>query len=137
MLDDDESWEQLATQPVGRIVTSVGDQVDIVPINFVVDGRSIVFRTGAGTKLVEMTINHRVLFEVDSFDDASGWSVVVRGEARVIDAEAELDRVASLGLAPFVPTLKPTWVRIEAASISGRAFTFGEQPEEADQAESY
>ena len=127
VLTEDDCWERLATEQVGRIVTHVGGVVDIVPINFVVDGRTIVFRTAAGSKLAGLTINSDVAFEVDRFDDSRGWSVVVRGEARALTLEAEVGAAEALPLRPFVPTLKPTFVRIVVSSVSGRAFEFGEE----------
>ncbi|WP_336992414.1 pyridoxamine 5'-phosphate oxidase family protein [Leucobacter sp. VD1] len=135
VLAEDECWERLASQRVGRLVTSVRDVVDLVPINFVVDGRTVVFRTAAGNKLAELTINHTVLFEVDEIGEESGWSVVLRGNARVLEAEAEIAEAEALPLKPFVPTLKPTFVRIETLSIGGREYRFGEEPRREDQQE--
>ena len=132
VISDDESWERLAAERVGRLVTHVGGVVDIVPINFVVDGRSIVFRTAAGSKLAGLTINSDVVFEVDYFDEERGWSVVVRGAARALELEAEIALAEALPLKPFVPTLKPTFVRIDPTAISGREFQFGEEPRRED-----
>lgn len=132
VLSEDDCWERLATQQVGRLVTHVGGLVDIVPINFVVDGRSLVFRTAAGSKLAGLTVNSDVAFEVDRFDDEGGWSVVVRGAARALEHEDEVSAAEALPLRPFVPTLKPTFVRIEVSAISGRAFEFGEEPRRED-----
>ena len=56
-LDENTCWERLSTRSVGRIVTNVGGVVDIAPVNFVVDGRSIVFRTASGSKLAGLTVN--------------------------------------------------------------------------------
>lgn len=135
VLAEDECWERLASQRVGRLVTSVGDVVDLVPINFVVDDGTVVFRTAPGNKLAELTINHAVLFEVDQIGEDSGWSVVLRGNARVLETEAETAEAETLPLKPFVPTLKPTFVRIEVRSIGGRDYRFGEEPRREDQQE--
>ncbi|MBK0422778.1 pyridoxamine 5'-phosphate oxidase family protein [Leucobacter sp. CSA2] len=134
-LTDEQCWERLGTEQVGRLVTHVVDVVDVVPINFVLDGRTLVFRTAGGSKLAGLTINSDVLFEVDRFDDEGGWSVVVRGEARALELEAEVAQAEALPLKPFVPTLKPTFVRITPTAISGRAFRFGEEPRREDEQE--
>ncbi|RGE16838.1 pyridoxamine 5'-phosphate oxidase family protein [Leucobacter sp. wl10] len=134
-LSESECWARLGTQRVGRLVTSVGEVIDVVPINFVVDGKSVVFRTAAGSKLVELTINSSVLFEVDEFDESEGWSVVVRGDARAIESETEIASVEKLPLTPFVSTLKPTFVRVEVEGLTGRAFEFGPEPRREDQQE--
>ncbi|QIK64103.1 pyridoxamine 5'-phosphate oxidase family protein [Leucobacter viscericola] len=129
VLSDTECWEHLATQRVGRLVTSVGDVVDIVPINFVVDGDTVVFRTAPGSKLSELTVNSSVVFEVDSFGETSGWSVVLRGRARALETEAEIAAAELLPLKPFVPTVKRVFVRIEATAVTGRSFVFGSEPD--------
>lgn len=129
VLNDDECWELLATQRVGRLVTSVGEVIEIVPINFVVDERAILFRTAPGTKLSELTVNSSVVFEVDSFDAAGGWSVVLRGEARALDTEDEIAAAEALPLRPFVPTVKRVFVRIGGGTVTGRSFIFGPEPD--------
>ncbi|MGR4010877.1 pyridoxamine 5'-phosphate oxidase family protein [Leucobacter sp. 1207-22] len=128
-LSEDASWERLATQRVGRIVTNVAGLVDIVPVNYVVDDRSIVFRTAEGTKLSSLVVNHEVLFEVDSYDDQRGWSVVIRGNAHRIQKLSEIERAEELPLRPMVATVKMEFVRITVASLTGRAFVFGDEPD--------
>lgn len=129
ILSDDESWERLATEELGRLVTRVGDVLDIFPVNYVVDERTVVFRTAEGSKLFELTVNDEVLFEVDQHTDADAWSVVVRGHARRVDTSAEVARADELPLRPWLPTLKYNYVRIEPTSVSGRAFLRGPEPE--------
>ena len=53
-LSDRECWDRLAEQQLGRLVTRVGDVLDIFPVNYIVDGESLVFRTGEGSKLTEV-----------------------------------------------------------------------------------
>ena len=103
-LSEEECWQRLRGSELGRLVTRVGDVIDIFPINYVVDGTSIVFRTAEGSKLVELTVNDEVLFEVDEHTDADAWSVIVRGSAHVLDTLAEREAADGLGLRPWVPT---------------------------------
>lgn len=128
ILSEDESWELLSTQKVGRLATNVGGVVDLVPINFVVDGGEIVFRTAAGIKLAGLTVNGSVVFEVDEVGEEEGWSVVVHGTARALDRDADIEAAEKLTLKPFVPTVKRTFVRIHPETITGRAFVFGPEP---------
>lgn len=128
-LDEEQCWEKLAGQELGRIVTRLADRVDIFPVNYVVDGRSLVFRTAEGSKLFELTVNDEVLFEVDDHTDIDAWSVVVRGRARVVVLEDEMLAVDALPLRPWAPTLKYNFVRIEPTSVSGRAFLRGPEPD--------
>ncbi|KAB1659667.1 pyridoxamine 5'-phosphate oxidase family protein [Pseudoclavibacter chungangensis] len=128
-LGADESWERLAGTTLGRLVTHVGEVIDIFPVNFVVDDRTIVFRTAEGSKLYELTVNSDVLFEADDHDDGSAWSVVVRGNAFRIENSREIAAADELPLRPWIPTLKYNYVRITPTGVSGRAFAFGEEPE--------
>ena len=128
-LDDGECWERLRSHELGRLVTHVGNVLDIFPVNYVVDGESLVFRTAEGSKLVELTVNDEVLFEVDDYTAANAWSIVVRGRARRLETLEETDAAEELGLKPWIPTLKYNFVRITATSLSGRAFLRAEEPE--------
>ncbi|MFE7846610.1 pyridoxamine 5'-phosphate oxidase family protein [Microbacterium sp. NPDC057407] len=129
ILTDEECWERLRTQELGRLVTRVGDVIDIFPVNYVVDGESVLFRTAQGSKLFELTVRDEVLFEVDDHTEADAWSVIVRGRAHALRTSAEVERADGLGLAPWIPTLKYTYVRVEATSLSGRAFERSGEPD--------
>ncbi|MFT4212192.1 MAG: pyridoxamine 5'-phosphate oxidase family protein [Microbacterium sp.] len=121
-LNDEECWEKAAGQELGRLVTRVGDVIDIFPVNYVVDGRSLLFRTAEGSKLFELTANDDVLFEIDDHTDDEAWSVVVRGTATRLATSAEVDAADELPLRPWIPTIKYNYVRIVPTELSGRAF---------------
>lgn len=127
-LTDAECWERLATQTLGRLVTHVRDIIDIFPINYVVDGESIVLRTAEGSKLAEMMISEDVLFEVDDHSESDAWSVIVRGKAQLLESAEEIMHADSLPLRPMAPTLKRNYVRIAPLTLSGRYFEFGDEP---------
>lgn len=128
-LDEAECWDRLGEQELGRIVTHVAEVLDIFPVNYVVDGRSVVFRTAEGSKLFGLTVNDAVLFEVDDHTVADAWSVVLRGHARVLESADEHTAAEALPLRPWVPTVKYNFVRITPTRISGRAFLRGPEPE--------
>ncbi len=128
-LSDDECFERLATQELGRLVTSAAGVLDIFPVNYTLDGRSIVFRTAEGSKLTELTIHDEVLFEVDDHTETDAWSVIVRGHAQRLETSDEVQAADALPLTPWVPTLKYNYVRIVADSVSGRSFQRGEEPD--------
>lgn len=128
-LTDEQSWERLRSQELGRLVTRVGEVLDIFPVNYVVDGESLLFRTGQGSKLFELSVNDDVLFEVDDHTDTDAWSVIVRGRAQPLDSSAEVERADGLGLRPWIPTLKYTYVRVDPTTISGRAFQRAPEPD--------
>jgi uncharacterized protein len=112
----------LASVPVGRIGFFADGELMILPVNHLVEGQHVVFRTAAGSKLSAAENCDAVVFEADSYDDLdrSGWSVVVNGLAEVID-DAETGRLSGLGLHPWSSAVEhPFWIRIRPTSVSGR-----------------
>lgn len=128
-LNDEQSWRLLEGTKHGRLVVSVAGEPDIFPVNYVTSARKLYLRTAPGNKLAQLTINSSVLFETDGVLSEEAWSVVLRGQARVLSNSGELAAVEELGLKSWVPTLKDFYVEIEPTSVSGRHFHFGEQPE--------
>jgi nitroimidazol reductase NimA-like FMN-containing flavoprotein (pyridoxamine 5'-phosphate oxidase superfamily) len=124
VLDESECWARLSSVPVGRLAFVVAGEVEIFPVNYVVDGRAIVFRTAQGTKLAGLALAGPVAFEVDGFDPASGvvWSVIAKGQAHRLDRSDELEHADQLDLRPWLPSLKPFFVRLEHLTVTGRAF---------------
>ena len=121
-LTAEECWQLLASHEVGRLATTAGGVLDIFPITYVVDNESLVFRTGPGTKLVELTINENVAFEIDHYDDREGYSVVLHGHAQQLDTMSEVDQAKTLGIPDLFPTERPRVVRINPTHITGRRF---------------
>lgn len=128
-LSAEECWELLPTSELGRLAVSVGGSPDIFPVNYVVDGRSIIFRSAEGTKVLELTINSTVAFEADGWDDTTAWSVVVRGTAQQLERQEDIYRADNLPLRPWTPTLKYLYVRITPETVTGRRIVRGEEPE--------
>ncbi len=50
-IDESECWRLPATQSMGRVAVIVGHCPLVSPVDHLVDDRSIVLRTGLGTKL--------------------------------------------------------------------------------------
>ena len=114
----------LASVSVGRIGFFADGEMVILPVNHVVDGQDLVFRTARGSKLSAAEGRNLVTFEADEYDEQtrSGWSVVVTGRAEVIYEDAEIQRLSRLGLHPWVTAVqRPFWIRIRANAVSGRA----------------
>lgn len=128
-LSTEECWDLLTANSLGRLATNVHDVVDIVPVNFYADGSSLLFRTAPGSKLLELTINDRVAFEIDGYDDPIGWSVVVKGTAHALEKQSEIAAAEAAPLQPWIPTLKQVFVRIVPTEIQGRRFERGPEPE--------
>jgi hypothetical protein len=126
-----ECWSLLRREEVGRLAVSIADHPDIFPINFLVDGESIVFRTAAGTKLAAAVLGRGVAFEIDGYDPVAGdaWSVVVKGYAREIEHMLEYFDADDLPLFPWHTSVKPNIVRITPDIITGRRFHVADRGE--------
>ncbi|ODQ87595.1 pyridoxamine 5'-phosphate oxidase family protein [Mycolicibacterium holsaticum] len=129
ILSVSDCWNLLSSVSLGRLVTSVDGQPEIFPVNFVVQHRTILFRTAEGTKLISSAINDRVLFEADDHDVSEGWSVIVKGSARSLRSADELAEAERGQLLPWTATAKQHYVRILPLSVTGRRFVFGAEPD--------
>ena len=117
----EECWEMLRDEEFGRLAYRMVDEVHITPINYAVEGGSLLFRTAEGNKLLAVVMGSEVAFEIDRYGEDSARSVVVRGTARLLP-EDEAHRAENVPLRPWVPTLKYNVVEIEPKVVSGRAF---------------
>ena len=129
VLGEDESWSLLSSMSLGRFVTCLGGQPEIFPVNFVTQRRTVLFRTAQGTKLFSAVMSGRVVFEADDHTVAEGWSVIVKGRAHMLTANAEIIEAEEAPLLPWTATLKPLYVRVIALEITGRRFKFGPEPD--------
>lgn len=122
-MTDEECWERLAAKEFGRMAYHLADEVHIIPINYAIQGRSLIFRTAEGSKLLGVVMNEDVAFEIDSIDDEaeSAWSVIARGKARILEGEEARD-ADNLRLRPWVSTEKFNVVAIDIDEVSGRDF---------------
>lgn len=121
-LSDQASWDLLAGKNFGHLAVTGHDRPDIYPVNYYSDGRTVLFRTGSGSKLHKLTVNEHVAFEVDAQTPSEVWSVVVQGLAVVLDADPELSATAIGTFPPWVPTQSFIYVSITPDSIRGRMF---------------
>jgi nitroimidazol reductase NimA-like FMN-containing flavoprotein (pyridoxamine 5'-phosphate oxidase superfamily) len=129
ILSASESWNLLASVALGRLVTVVDGQPEIFPVNFVVQRKTVLFRTAEGTKLVSTAINNRVVFEADQHDVAEGWSVIVKGVARMLHTDEEIEEAERAQLLSWTATRKLHYVRVLPTAITGRRFRFGPEPD--------
>jgi len=129
VLDDTEAWNLLSSVALGRLVTSFGGQLEIFPVNFVTQNGTVLFRTAEGTKLFTTVMNEKVLFEADDHTTVEGWSVIIRGTARMLSSADEVREAEQAGLMPWVATEKLRFVRVTPSEITARHFRFGPEPQ--------
>jgi hypothetical protein len=114
-LTQEECLELLRRCTVGRLaVAAPGSAPLVVPVNYVVDGEAIVFRSRPGEKL-DLLARGPVSFQIDDIDHARhlGWSVLVRGHAAVDASPGALPDTWLDAQEMFV-------VRLVPESVSGR-----------------
>ncbi|MFW6034011.1 MAG: pyridoxamine 5'-phosphate oxidase family protein [bacterium] len=127
ILDEEASWELFRSADVVRLAVVAAGDLEIFPINAVADGRTIVFRTGEGTKLAALTIAGQVALEADGYDVAAGeaWSVVIKGDAERLESFSDIERTEQLALPEWTGHPKQWFVRVYPTEISGRRFPRG------------
>jgi nitroimidazol reductase NimA-like FMN-containing flavoprotein (pyridoxamine 5'-phosphate oxidase superfamily) len=117
-----ECFDLLEPGGVGRVGFTSADGIMMLPVNFAVSGKSVVFRTAPDTRLA-VYADAQVSFEVDRLDETlrEGWSVLLHGHAHKVTDEREVKRLEDLTrLEPWASGARDVYVRIAASRISGR-----------------
>lgn len=120
-LPAEECLELAASRPVGRISYCTANGPLSVPVNFVLNGHEVMFRTTPHSDLGQhLHPGPQVCFEVDDFDEffESGWSVLLRGHAAVIKP-SDLPVTGDFPT-PWVGDGRTLLARIHATTITGR-----------------
>ncbi|MBB5782808.1 pyridoxamine 5'-phosphate oxidase family protein [Nonomuraea jabiensis] len=125
VLSREECLGLLSTTPIGRIVFTEHALPAVQPVNFHLDGRSIVIRTSTGSNLAAATRHAVVAFEADEFDSElrTGWSVTAVGQARAVTDPDEIHRLAALPLTAWAPGSRDHYIVVDAEQVSGRRIT--------------
>jgi uncharacterized protein len=113
----------LRSRPIGRLAYLDAGAPVVVPVNHLVDGSTVVLRTTRGGKLDAAIVGHPVAFQLDDHDPVrgTGWSVLVRGRADVVDDEQAIERYAAeLDSWLLADGEEAAWIRIVADEVSGR-----------------
>lgn len=118
-----ECADLLRTSRVGRVILTDRALPVAMPVNYAVDGESIVFRTGSSGALNAAAAGAVVAFEVDDLDPVRrvGWSVLVTGVMRAITGVSDLLRAEQLRLDSWGSAGPDSrFVRIPFAMLTGR-----------------
>lgn len=121
-LSEGECRRLLGTHGVGRIATFTSEGPAVLPVNYLVAGADIAFRTGTETKSADAA-GTEVAFEIDNIEDAtaSGWSVLIVGVlAAVTDPERIHHLDATARSHPWTGGLRAHWMKLTPVRISGR-----------------
>ena len=107
---------------VGRVGFAAADGIMMLPVNFAVTRKTIVFRTAPDT-LLAVYADGRISFQADHLDEAlhEGWSVLVHGRAHKVTDEREVKQLeVRTRLEPWAAGPRDVYVRITPTRISGR-----------------
>lgn len=122
-LSTSECWRLLETQRLGRLaLIDAAGEPRIYPVNFASRDGVLYIRSANDAKLRFLRARPMVAFEVDGQDGDERWSVVLRGEAARVDADAEIRTSRETDLRSMSPTPKPYVIRLHARSVTGRRF---------------
>ena len=122
VLDEQQSYELLATTTIGRIGFVVDDRVQIYPVNYAISARELMLRTSPVGLLARLAEHPaEVSFEVDYHDPLgnTAWSVLMHGTLSRAPEEQAADIIARVS--PWADDDRdlPLLFRIE--TIEGRS----------------
>jgi nitroimidazol reductase NimA-like FMN-containing flavoprotein (pyridoxamine 5'-phosphate oxidase superfamily) len=127
-MDRDECLRLLAGDEIGRLAVVVGNTAIVLPVNYALDGETVVFRTDPGSKL-DHGPRARASFEVDSFDRArrTGWSVLATGRLEEVTSydTTTYERVRGVSVDSLVSGDKAHWMRLVPDRLTGRRVVEG------------
>ncbi|MGW5532551.1 helix-turn-helix domain-containing protein [Streptomyces xanthochromogenes] len=126
-LDESECRRLLSTHGVGRVATFNAEGPAVLPVNYVVDGTAVAFRTSPEGELAAAA-GTEVAFEVDHIDDAmrKGWSVLAVGQAETVTDSAATRRLDDLARSyPWAGGDRRLWMTVAPRRITGRRIEHG------------
>jgi nitroimidazol reductase NimA-like FMN-containing flavoprotein (pyridoxamine 5'-phosphate oxidase superfamily) len=122
-LDASESWALLHRSGLGVLATAADGDPDLYPLNYLVDGSTLVFRTAPGSKLRALHRLPACAFAAVGRDAEDHWSVVMRGPVSEITDQAEIVRSGAWELVTWAPGDKNLFLRLTPTTVEGRRAT--------------
>lgn len=124
VLGEAECRALLAASQIGRVAVVVDDLPSICPVNYVIDGDSIVVRTN--WPILTHACPSLVALQIDGADAGpeTGWSVMVQGMAHDITDALDLasEHLQKVPVSPWAPGPDPRLLRLVPRSIAGHRF---------------
>jgi nitroimidazol reductase NimA-like FMN-containing flavoprotein (pyridoxamine 5'-phosphate oxidase superfamily) len=129
ILDEIECLRLMATVPIGRLVFTEGGLPTVRPVNFTIDGETVVFCTADGDKHRAAERGDVVAFEADSIDADRqlGWTVTVAGVLSPLTDLETTEVALALPVHPWTPGRWPLFIRLTVGSVRGRRVRSMEQ----------
>ncbi|QNS02296.1 helix-turn-helix domain-containing protein [Streptomyces xanthii] len=120
-LDTAECLRLLGTHGIGRIAVFTVEGPAVFPVNYLVTGDTIAFRTAAEAVIASAT-ETEVAFEIDRIDDvtAEGWSVLAVGELEATTDEEQRNLSALARSRPWAGGPRTLWMKLDPVRLTGR-----------------
>ncbi|MFI1583755.1 pyridoxamine 5'-phosphate oxidase family protein [Embleya sp. NPDC020630] len=111
-MGESECYARLALQEVGRVVPGERAEPLALPVNYILDGKDVVFRTAPDSPLC--AVRGPVAFEVDEEVRLArlGWSVLINGRVERIEDAWVIARLAAAGNTCARPSGRPARVAV-------------------------
>jgi nitroimidazol reductase NimA-like FMN-containing flavoprotein (pyridoxamine 5'-phosphate oxidase superfamily) len=122
VLTHEQCLALLASSTVGRVAVTSRALPAVVPVNYMLGGNRVIFRTRRAGMLARACDDAVVGFQVVDLarDGQSGWSVLVVGVARLLEGSEDL-RALELNLVSAVDGFgDDQFVGIALGQVSGR-----------------
>ena len=116
-LDETECLRLLASVPVGRIALSDRALPSVLPVYFLLRGRTVLLRVSGAGRLAAATRAAVVAFEADEMGPTGGWSVLGIGRTRSVRLD---ERAAASGLRKWGSGEHDRFVAIGLEVLTGR-----------------
>jgi nitroimidazol reductase NimA-like FMN-containing flavoprotein (pyridoxamine 5'-phosphate oxidase superfamily) len=126
-LDQDQCLNLISPGGIGRIAYTGRFGPAVLPVNYTLQGGTVVFRTAEHGPLDEdlrtgiADADYKVAFEIDDIDPAArqGWSVLIQGPAHHVTGDEE-EAVRQTGVESWAPGDRELFVRIVPSRVTGR-----------------
>jgi uncharacterized protein len=131
-LEENACLELLREHHFGRV--AFVEQADgppmIMPVNYLMRGEAVVFRTDPNSRLGAALRTATAAFEIDGIDERerTGWSVVVFGRTEEVVDPDELSELRQTPLLPWAPGDRSQYVRITPQLVTGRCISVADLP---------
>lgn len=119
-LSDEESWEIIQSNQIGRIASAREGAPDIYPVTYVVHNWKIYFRTGTESRLRKETNGRLVAFESGSQVMHQFSSTVALGIVKTLTNEQAAQTLDQLPIVEFAPDSDYVWMELDPTELRGR-----------------
>lgn len=124
-LSRDECLHLIAKVCVGRIVLTAQGLPAIQPVNYMMDGDTVLIPTPPVSWLALKADNTIVAFQVDDIDAHSqcGWHVNAVGPAKLVNNQHRINRPNRMTPPPWGPPDTAQFIRVQLSIVHGQHIT--------------